>query len=1018
MLSRSAHALRALPVRPSFPRSALELGALACLVGCSGGGGGGGGGSQRLEIERISNGFSGAPLLPHQIYALDPGTGQPNRQRVIELRSLDELSRHLRPQNPVHAPGVWRLGPGGEPVLPNGAVGNHFVLIQFTTPPALDSIFDPSPAGQNTSGLVGSISVSRVDSTTGALTPIRGRGFLGGKTPDGRGGYASWLELRGQRLIDASPNGEAAGFPGVASSFSGADSLASPKSFVFVPDEDGDLATFESFPRSAHVRIEVTAGVATSSGRALVTEAVCAGAVGADVYTPEALEFSPRNGAEEVDPLTAVIVAFTEPVQPLSVGELPGPLPPGLSSSISLSFGPQTSRVDVPYTAEPVSVYDLTRYRLRPLFHFPGRDPLQGTLQALNEITVQVNPQVLKDLVEEIPQQQISANLNLRTPAVRWRVGDGPGLVNAPVAPSAIYVGRSGSTVGISVIDLYGFGQSTGDPRGDDPQTPLVRDPKNHWLDNPNLIWGATMVPPISAGTSTLDGGSGGFLTLTRDSSLNDLLARSPLLSSVDDLHIGHPLDKLFNNSMLECRSGGGNICAATGPLHRDPGGQPLSGNSLSYAPHPNPPKLVFPPICLAPFIQGEEPTMDVRAGQPARDLLGLGDPLGRPSAFVPPSGLLVDNDGFFGPVPPSVNQGQPAACRPYAVRQQIGHFLYAIDRNAKKVKVFNSNRMTLLDEIELADPTDLAISGNLRVMAVTNFSANTVSFVDIDPASPSFHQVTKTVPVGAGPRGCAFHSENEDLLVANFLGNSVTVIRQLDLSVRKTLTAQIARPLDIAVTPRQITFGYNSGLYFAYVLNQGGSVAVMESGPDGTNGIGYDDIVGLVPANFANPQSIQVDPVDFNSAVWIAHTDTEGRGAVSRLALTASPTNPLPLSVTSGGIILPPSFRDRTWSVTSTFDFRTLTPGLPADTALDNLTNIAVAAGVSTQQAGVPAAPQDAKSLYRILTTPVQVSFPKLLFIANSSAGVVDVIDLGNSAKLRSIPAAGVRHLADYWRQ
>jgi DNA-binding beta-propeller fold protein YncE len=444
-----------------------------------------------------------------------------------------------------------------------------------------------------------------------------------------------------------------------------------------------------------------------------------------------------------------------------------------------------------------------------------------------------------------------------------------------------------------------------------------------------------------------------------------------------------------------------------------------VNGNTIGVAPHPNPPKLVFPPICVAPFIQGEEPTLDSRSPlQPAVDLLGLGDPFGRPAQGVPPSGLLVDNDGFFGPVPPALNGGIPTACSPYAIRQQIGHFLYVVDRSARQVKVFNSNRMTIVDAIDVPDPTDLAISGNLRSMAVTNFASNTVTIIDIDPGSPTFHTVLKTVPVGGGPRGCAFHSENEDLFVANFLGNSISVIRQLDFEPRKVITNQINRPIDVAVTPRQINFGFNTGLYFAYFLNQSGNIAVMESGPDGTNGIGYDDVIGIVSATFPSPQSIQVDPVDFNSAVWITHVDTTGRGAVSRLALTDSPVGPLPLSVTSGGIILPPSFRDRGFSIVANYDFRKLTAGFPSDTALDNLTNVGPVGGLSTPQAGVPGATQDGKTLYRIIMVPVQVSFPTLLFIANPAGGVIDVIDLRNANLLRSIPASGARHVADYWRQ
>ena len=44
-----------------------------------------------------------------------------------------------------------------------------------------------------------------------------------------------------------------------------------------------------------------------------------------------------------------------------------------------------------------------------------------------------------------------------------YTTGVGPGLVNAPVAPEAIYVGIGGAEPGVSVIDLHGFGQGTGD---------------------------------------------------------------------------------------------------------------------------------------------------------------------------------------------------------------------------------------------------------------------------------------------------------------------------------------------------------------------------------------------------------------------------------------------------------------------------------------------------------------------------------------------------------------------------
>src|SRR6185436_16110759 len=135
--------------------------------------------------------------------------------------------------------------------------------------------------------------------------------------------------------------------------------------------------------------------------------------------------------------------------------------------------------------------------------------------------------------------------------------------------------------------------------------------------------------PPLAPGRCTFDGGSAGVFTLVKDSSLGDLLATSPLLESAGDMAIGHALDSTFNNEQpFGCQSGGGNICAATGlklismvaggpntvgsanaipvtPLKTDPGVE----NLASWAPHPNPPPLVFPPICLSPLINGQEPT-------------------------------------------------------------------------------------------------------------------------------------------------------------------------------------------------------------------------------------------------------------------------------------------------------------------------------------------------------------------------------------------------------------------------
>ena len=51
-------------------------------------------------------------------------------------------------------------------------------------------------------------------------------------------------------------------------------------------------------------------------------------------------------------------------------------------------------------------------------------------------------------------------------------------------------------------------------------------------------------------------------------------------------------------------------------------------------------------------------------------------------------------------------------------IRQQVGHFLYIADRARREIIVFNSNRMTVIDRIQVPDPTSLAMGTNLDVLA------------------------------------------------------------------------------------------------------------------------------------------------------------------------------------------------------------------------------------------------------------------------------------------------------------
>ena len=339
----------------------------------------------------------------------------------------------------------------------------------------------------------------------------------------------------------------------------------------------------------------------------------------------------------------------------------------------------------------------------------------------------------------------------------------------------------------------------------------------------------------------------------------------------------------------------------------------------MSWAPHPNPPPLVFPPLCVSPAIGGMEPTsVDTTV---TNLLLPGATPLGIPDACLPPQGLLTpEQNGFFQG--PSLPASDVSMCSTYALRQQIGHFLYLCDRVAGEVVVLNSNRMTVLDRIPQPDPTSLAMSPDLDFLAVTNQAAGTVSFISTDPNSSNFHQVVKVTSVGKSPTGITWESGNEDVFVCNSGDNTVSIISAFSLAVRKTLSNQLSGPFEVVTTPRQLGFGLFRGVYYAYILNSNGTVSLFESGPDGVNGWGFDEIIGQPEFTFDNPTDIAVDVSNINSAIWVAHQnplDFDGSptgqtgGALSNMVLESGTIGIIPLDP---GFFANPSLRDLNFAI------------------------------------------------------------------------------------------------------
>ena len=619
---------------------------------------------------------------------------------------------------------------------------------------------------------------------------------------------------------------------------------------------------------------------------------------------------------------------------------------------------------------------------------------------------------------------------------------------------------------GVSVIDLNGFGAGTGNPAYD-PLNPIQKGNSNY-PNNPNLLQANSLIPPLALqGTCTFDGGSEGVFSLTKDSNLEPRLLGPPLIESVGDMALGAALDLVLNNAPppFGCQAGGGNLCAgssiklvvplALGANTLVPGGVggtgtlppvfPGLGNLASWAPHPNPPPLQFPPLCVSPAIGASEPTsVDSSSGTlPTPNLLGpSANFLGDVALGIPPSGLPTsEQNGFFqGPSGPQVSV---PSCSTYQVRQQIGFFLYVIDRTAREIVVLNSNRFTVLDRIALPDPTSLAMSPNLDFLAVTNRRSGTVSFISTDPSSANFHQVVKTTHVGTSPSGLAWEPGNEDLLVCNEGSGSVSIISAFDFKVRKTVQAGLSHPFEIAVTQRQANFGLGRDVYFAFILNRDGSLALFESGPNVVNGWGFDDIVGVAPFQFAHPTAIALDPLNLDGGCWILHENpldpatgqpvgSPGDSAVTNVVLESTTLGQLPLGSLFG---TPPVLRDLDFAVRTSVGPAQLT-GKPIDIAFDNMRNLAGLPNIASPfSAGAPARVNGKGQVKQVGANAVNVNEWTFLFLAipNSDAsasghmgGVVDVIDRDFqridtdpfAAGVQSIPAPGVNGLMDYFRQ
>ena len=994
------------PMPQTRLRAAIACGALAIVPACSRGGAAGDPANRGdFAVTLISTGSG--QIHPARVRRLDD-LGNPT-DTVLNIENLDTLHAHATTENPILPTATF--APAA--LLPHGAPGNHFFLVRFSHDLAVESILSDDIANSTNSGLTTAVALLAYDPLTEATAVLKGRGFVGGVT----------FARRGERLVPVRAvaragddvqvlTAEGEGFP---RGFTNAADLVAPNAFVFVADADGDLRTFETVPRDRLLRVAIDRAVLDSERHVLEAPVCTATTVGADPAPPDVLGFAtgaalgitPQDGATDVDPRTGIVLRFNKPVQPADVGayyEERDLTPPTRGVSISVQRGADV--YPMLYYAEPFGAGDLCNYLVRPAWQLPGGGEFS--------IRVAVQGSRVRGVADA---SQTLGNDAL----VTFTTGDGPGIVNAPVAPEAIYIGMGGAEPGVAVIDLNGFGQGSGDPA------------LSRWDLNPN-IGQVDVDPPLSADPArgAVTGGSAGVFTLTQDSRGRTRLLDRALVGAVGDLQLGAPLDLVFNNearNRLATRSNQVNpITQVVAP-----------GNNIPTPPHPNPPKLdLANPQAPERGIFGERPTRTSAFGTTAnvvvtsppcarspRNLLVAGNPFARERSQVGVFGGAVQ--GVFNgpqPIPPSPPVATPYC--PFTSRQQIGHFLYVLDRDNRQVLVVNSNRFTVLDTIKFTDPTDMAVAPNLRRLAVSNFSSSTVTILDIDPTSPRFHQVVAESRVARGPTAIVWQPDGEDLLVVSPGANAVTILGGLDFQARRELGGFLNAPIDVVATQRFAITGNASGVYYAYILNGNGTVAVYESGPDGTNGWGFNDVVGLVQGvTFPRATKLLHDIAAPLSGVFVAHVDERGVGQVSRLGLTATPTGTQPTQQNQGGNLLPPTFRQKVWSVTQRFGGGNATTPVrdqlsgnaPIDLALDEIYNFGAVADQTTAFNQGVQPPPTGHSGKGVVKAGQPAFSPKFLFVALADTGRVDVFQVDSGQRLATIVTPGVLAVASYWR-
>jgi len=201
---------------------------------------------------------------------------------------------------------------------------------------------------------------------------------------------------------------------------------------------------------------------------------------------------------------------------------------------------------------------------------------------------------------------------------------------------------------------------------------------------------------------------------------------------------------------------------------------------------------------------------------------------------------------------------------------QPLGNFLFVSNEEKDVIHVINSNTFQHYTDFRTPDPRGLAMDPVLAMLFVSNFGANSVSVLDLNP-DPKTHypsgKLIRMIPVGSGPDAITVSASAEDVVVVNRLANTASIIQLSKINstkpVRLTLAGNIGPEcVDVCSTGRIPALPplYPTLPWYAYFCNLGANnISVFEGGPQQISGYGRDNIIQVVNG-FPTPTALNSD--------------------------------------------------------------------------------------------------------------------------------------------------------------